>query len=101
MRELLMLGVMLRMLPMAFMNGFVAFLLWTYTSVLSPHVYMYGFMISFRYAFVFAALALGALVLGRVKDRGRFLVDPPTVLILVFITHATLSALFSMQPNFH
>lgn len=101
MRDLLMLGVMLGMVPMAFMNGFVAFLLWTYMSVMAPHVYLYGFMIDFRYAFVFAALALGALVLGRVKDRGRFLVDTPTVLIMVFVTHATLSALFSMQPNFH
>ena len=101
MRDLLMLGVMLGMVPMAFMNGFVAFLLWTYTSMMAPHVYLYGFMIGFRYVFVFAALALGALVLGRVKDRGRFLVDTPTVLIMVFVTHATLSALFSMQPNFH
>ena len=101
MRDLLMLGVMVGMVPMAFMNGFVAFLLWTYTSVLAPHVYMYGFMIGFRYAFVFAALALGALVLGRVKDRGRFLVDAPTVLIMAFIAHASLSALFAMQPNFH
>ena len=101
MRDLLMLGAMLGMVPMAFMNGFVAFLLWAYMNVMAPHTYLYGFMIDFRYAFVFAALALGALVLGRVKDRGRFLVDTPTVLIMVFITHATLSALFSMQPNFH
>lgn len=101
MRDLLMLGVMLGMVPMAFMNGFVAFLLWTYMNVMSPQLYLYGFMISFRYSFVFAALALGALLLGRVKDRGRFLIDTSTVLIMVFVTHATLSALFSMQPNFN
>lgn len=96
-----MLGVMLGMVPMAFMNGFVAFLLWTYSSFMAPQTHVYGFMGSFRYAFIFAALALGALVLGRVKDRGRFLVDTPTVLIMVFIVHATLSSIFGMQPNSH
>lgn len=99
MRDLLMFAVMAGMVPMAVMNGFVAFLMWVYTNLLSPHVYLYGFMSSFRYAFVFAALALGALALGRLKDRGKFLVDKSTVLLLLFIGHTILSALLAWNSN--
>jgi len=94
-----MLAVMLFMLPMAFMNGFVAFLMWVYMTLLAPHGYLYGFMIDFRYTFVFAVLSLGALVLGRVKDRGYFLVDKLMVLLLLFITHVLLSAVINMNSN--
>ncbi len=64
-----MLVIVMGWVPMAFMNGFVAFLLWVYTTLLSPHIYLYGFMVEFRFVFVFAVLALGALALGRVKDK--------------------------------
>lgn len=94
-----MLGVMLCMVPMALMNGFVAFLLWLYVNLLSPHVYLYGFMMEVRYAFVFAAIALGSLVLGRVKDRGGFLVDKSTVLLTLFIAHTLIAALLALSSN--
>lgn len=99
MRDLLLFMVTLGMLPMAAMNGFVAFLLWVYVNLLSPHVYLYGFMSSFRYAFVYAALALGALALGRLKERGRFLLDKSTVLLLLFIAHTTVSAVLAWDSN--
>ncbi len=95
----MMFAVMLGMVPMALMNGFVAFLLWVYTNLLSPHVYLYGFMISFRYAFVFAALALGALALGRLKDRGRFVVDGSTALMMLFIAHTLVSSVLAWNSN--
>ena len=99
MRDLMMFAVMLGMVPMAIMNGFIAFLLWVYTNLLSPHIYLYGFMISFRYAFVFAALALGSLALGRLKDRGKFLVDKSTVLLMLFIAHTVVSSLLAWDSN--
>lgn len=99
MRDLMMFAVMLGMVPMAIMNGFIAFLLWVYTNLLSPHIYLYGFMISFRYAFVFAALALGSLALGRLKDRGKFLVDKSTVLLMLFIAHTVTSSLLAWDSN--
>lgn len=95
----MMFAVMLGMVPMAIMNGFIAFLLWVYTNLLSPHIYLYGFMISFRYAFVFAALALGSLALGRLKDRGKFLVDKSTVLLMLFIAHTVTSSLLAWDSN--
>lgn len=99
MRDLLMLGVTLGMVPLALMNGFVAFLLWVYTNLLSPHAYLYGFMMDFRYVFVFAILALSSLMLGRLKDRAKFLVDTSMVLIILFIAHTLMAALLSLASN--
>lgn len=94
-----MLAAMLAFVPMAIMNAFVAFLLWVYVTSMSLHAYMYGFMGQVRYAFIFAALSLGLLLLGRVKDRGSFIWNKSTVLLLLFMFHAILSAVFSLQPN--
>jgi len=99
MRDLLMLGATLGMVPMALMNGFVAFLLWVYATLLSPQVYLYGFMSGFRYVFVFSALALGALMLGRLKDKAKFLLDTPMLLLLLFVSHTLMSALLSYNSN--
>lgn len=99
MRDLLMFGVTLVWVPMAFMNGFIAFLLWLYTTLLSPALYLYGFMQGFRYVFLFAGLSLLLLAMGKVKEKGRFVWDSTAVLLLVFFCHAMLSAVFSLQPN--
>lgn len=94
-----MLVIVMGWVPMAFMSGFVAFLLWVYTTLLSPHIYLYGFMVEFRFVFVFAVLAIGALALGRVKDKGSFIVDKTTVLMILFIVHTLVSALLSISSN--
>lgn len=94
-----MFAIMLAWMPMAFMNGFVAFLLWIYTSVLSPQVFLYGFMSGFRFAFVFAGLALGLLILGRLKERGYFIWDKVGVLLVLFIVHALVSSFLAWSVN--
>lgn len=99
MRDLVMFGMVLAWLPMAFMNGFIAFLLWIYTTLMSPQFYLYGFMSGFRYVFVFAGLALGLLLLGRVQDRGAFIKDKSMVLLLLFIAHAVTSAAIAWTSN--
>ena len=99
MRDLVMFLATLGMVPMAVMNGFVAFLLWVYVNLLSPHVYLYGFMSGFRYAFVYAGLALGLLALGRIKERGQFLLDRSTFLLLLFIGHTIVSAILAWNSN--
>lgn len=94
-----MLGALMAMIPMAFMNGFVAFLLWVYASVLSPQLYLYGFMQGFRFVFVFAGIALLLLWMRKVQDRGRFVPDATSVVLLLFVIHTILSSIFSIQPN--
>lgn len=100
MRDLLMFAIVLAWVPMAFMNGFVAFLLWIYTSMMSPQLYLYGFMIDFRYAFIFAGIALGMLMLGRVQERGHFIWDKIGVLLVLFIAHAIVSAMIAINSNY-
>ena len=99
MRDLMMFAVVFAWVPMALMNGFVAFLLWIYTTLLAPQIYLYGFMAGFRYAFVFAGITLGLLAMKRVKERGRFIMDGSGVLLLMFIAHALISALMAIQGN--
>lgn len=99
MRDLLMLGVLLALLPMALRSSFVAFLVWVYATVLSPHLYLYGFMQDFRFVFVFAAIALVGLWLEKGHNRGSFLAEPSSVLLILFVLHGVMSAIFSMQPN--
>ena len=94
-----MLLITLGLVPMAFMDGFVAFLLWIFTTVMSPGNYLYGFMLSFRFVFVFAGIAVLLLMLGRVKDRGKFQWNSSTVLLFLFVMHGMLSAAFALQPN--
>lgn len=99
MRDLVMLAMTVAWIPMAFMNGFVAFLLWIYTSMLSPQFFLYGFMSGFRFVFVFAGITLGLLLLGRIKERGQFIWDKIGVLLVIFIAHALISALLAMNSN--
>lgn len=94
-----MLFITLGLVPMAFMDGFVAFLLWIFTTVMSPGNYLFGFMLSFRFVFVFAGIAVLLLMLGRVKDRGKFQWNAGTVLLFLFVVHGMLSAAFALQPN--
>lgn len=94
-----MFAIMLAWMPMAFMNGLVAFLLWIYTSLLSPQLFLFGFMSGFRFVFVFAGIALATLILGRYKDRGQFIWDKIGVLLVIFIVHAVMSSLLAMNSN--
>ena len=91
--------ITLGLVPMAFMDGFIAFLLWIFTTLMSPANYLYGFMQGFRYVFVFAGIAALLLMLGRVKERGKFPWNASTVLLLFFVVHGMLSAAFALQPN--
>lgn len=100
MRDLIMFLAMIAMVPMAIMNGFVAFLFWGYTTVLTPAHYLYGFMQGVRFNFIFATIALGLLFLGREKAS----TEKPAItgtywLLLIFLAHASISAALSLTPN--
>ena len=99
MRDWMMLGAMSFMLPMALMHGFVAFLLWGYTTVLAPSNFLYGFMQGVRYNFVFAAIALATLFMRRLPQAGRFRFDRTTVLLLLFFVHSLVSAFMAPDDN--
>lgn len=91
--------VMLAWTPMAFLSPFVAFLLWIFTTVMSPALYLFGFMQGFRYVFFFAGFTLFALVFNRLTERGKFEFNKTSILLILFILHAVTSAFLSLQPN--
>lgn len=100
MRDIVMFLAMAAMVPMAFANGLVAFLLWGYTTVLTPANYVYGFMQGVRYNFIFAIIALAWLFLsGRKKDQEKTNLTLTYWLLVAFFIHANLSTLFALTPN--
>lgn len=99
MRDLMMLGAMLVLVPLSLANAFVAYLLWGWTAVLSPVYYLYGFMQSVRFNLLFALVAIVMLILGRLKERGSFRLTRTSVLFLIFAVHASLAALFAYPNN--
>lgn len=95
-----MFGALLGMVPMAFMNGLVAFLFWGYTTVLTPANYLYGFMQDVRFNFIFAAIALSLLVLGKTRlSKEKVTLSWAHWLIIIFFIHANLTYFFGFTPN--
>lgn len=99
MRDLMMLGAMLVFVPLSLANAFIAYLLWGWTAVLSPVYYLYGFMQSVRFNMLFALVAIAMLVFGRLKNPGKFTLNPTTGLLILFALHGSLSAAFAYPHN--
>lgn len=92
MRDLMMLGAMFFIVPIALSNAFAAYLVWGWTSVIAIPYYLYGFMGSLRYNLFFAVIALVLVVLGKIKEKGQFTLNRTSVLIILFVAHCTVSA---------
>ncbi len=99
MRDLMMLGAMLIMVPMALANGFVAYLFWGYTGLLTANYYVFGFMQPVRYNLIFALIAIAMLMVGRVKERGALTLNRTTFLLILFLFHGTLCTIFAYDLN--
>ncbi len=97
MRDLLMLGAMSVLVPLSISNGFIAYVLWAWTALFSPNYYLYGFMSGVRYNFLFAGIALLALLLGKRRSPLRF--TSTQKWLIVFLVHASLCAAFAYSPN--
>ena len=95
MRDLMMLGALFFIVPIALSNAFAAYLVWGWTSVVAIPNYLYGFMGSLRYNLFFALITLLLVVFGRVKEKGLFTLNRTTVLIIVFMAHCTISAVLA------
>lgn len=101
MRDLMMLGGLLCLLPLAIGDAFVAYLLWGWTALASPAYFLYGFLSTFRFNLLFAACALGLLFIGRLRNHGKPAPTRTTILLLLFFCHASVCAYLSLQPNPH
>jgi probable O-glycosylation ligase (exosortase A-associated) len=100
MRDIMLFMFVMVMLSLAFKNVFSSYLVWTWTAVVFPTAWVYGFMTSSRLNLVFALLTL-TLMLVKKQGLNPFRVHRTTGLILLFFGHASLCALFAFPNNPH
>lgn len=99
MRDIAMFCAMLALVPLAFKNSVNAYLLWGWTALLSPVYYLFGFMQGLRYNLMFAAIAIGLWLLGKVDLKGKVSANSTTLLLIAFSFHVSLCALFGYDNN--
>ncbi|MEH3086142.1 MAG: putative O-glycosylation ligase, exosortase A system-associated [Xylophilus ampelinus] len=87
------------LIPLSLRSATVAYLVWGWTALLTPVYYLYGFMQSFRFNFTFAVIAMGMLALGRVHERGVYRFNRTSLLLVIFVLHASLAVALAYQPN--
>ncbi|WP_019140767.1 putative O-glycosylation ligase, exosortase A system-associated [Noviherbaspirillum massiliense] len=97
MRDLMMLATLSFLLPSVLADGFVAYVLWAWSSAFSPNFYMYGFMASARINLLFAGIALGSILLN--SKRSFLPLSTTQKLQLVFLVHASVCALLGYSTN--
>ena len=97
MRDLLLIGILLAALPLALRHTYVAVLLWTWVSIMSPHKMAFGF----AYAFPFAVIAAGAALVSMVftKDRVKLPSHPAVTTLIVFVLWMCLTTAMGFDPD--
>lgn len=100
MRDLMFLAGFLVLLPMAFGNAMVAWLIWGWTAIIAIDNYLFGFMQSLRINLIFGIIALTIILLKRDTTRGCLLNNSATfILIACFLAQITISAIFAYDGN--
>ena len=97
MRDLIVTGIVLGVLPFIFRHAWVGVLLWTWISIMNPHRLTWGF----AYNAPFAALAGGAtlIALMTTKDPVRLPKAPAVTVLILFILWMCLTTAFAMFPG--
>jgi probable O-glycosylation ligase (exosortase A-associated) len=100
MRDLMFLGAFLVLLPLAFRNAFVAYLIWGWTGLIAIENYLFGFMAPVKLNFIFALITLTLILFKRDSERGSGLLNTTTVLLVLFFLQGTASAVFAYEGNY-
>lgn len=96
MRDLLIAGILLVVLPFALRNTWVGVLLWNWISLMNPHKLAYGFVFDAPIAAVAGGAALVSLVIG--KDKLRMPSDPPVIALALFVFWMCITTLLAIDP---
>jgi len=99
MRDLMFLAGFLVLLPLAFRNAFVAYLIWGWTGLIAIENYLFGFMEPVKLNFIFALITLAMILFKKDSERGTGLNNPTVILLLLFFLQGTASALFAYEGN--
>lgn len=98
MRDIVMFIGMLIIVPLALQRPFAAFLMWTWTLVMAPNYYLYGFMQPIRYNLVFAAICIFHLFSGRL-GKLPFASGKTQLLLWLLLIHASFCAALAYDSN--
>ena len=95
MRDLVVLGAMLLLIPLALRNTFIAYLLWCWAGLIALNTYVFSFMGRIPYVQVFALIALALVVMRQDKQQISFKLNGTLVLLLIFGVHGFFVAAFA------
>lgn len=95
MRDLVFLGFVLLSVLLAARNVFVGYLLWAWAGLIAINYYLYGFMAGIGYVQIYALMTIALIVAKKDTNSQEFKFDRTTVLMLIFLAHGFLSALFA------
>jgi probable O-glycosylation ligase (exosortase A-associated) len=98
-RDVMMLGMMLFLVPMSLRSGYTAYLLWGWAGMASIVSYMYGYMASFQFVQLFAIIAIGQLLLRKDPENKPFKFTRTAWLLILFGLQMTLSATFAYEGH--
>ena len=99
MRDLMFLGAFLALVPLAFRNAFVAYLIWGWTGLIAIENYLFGFMAPVKLNFTFALITLLMVLFKRDTERGTLTANTTVVLLILFFVQGSLSAVFAYDGN--
>lgn len=99
MRDLMFLGGFLVLLPLAFRNTFIAYLIWGWTGLIAIDNYLFGFMASIKLNFTFALITFLMILLKKDTERGTIPFNATVVLFILFFLQGSLSAIFAYEGN--
>lgn len=99
MRDLMFLAGFLVLVPLAFRNAFVAYLIWGWTGLIAIENYLFGFMAPIQLNFIFALITMLMVLFKRDNERGTLNANATVVLLILFFLQGSLSAVFAYDGN--
>lgn len=97
MRDLIILGIVFSLAPVALFRPYVGVLLWTWISVMNPHKLAWGLAFDFPVAQVAAIPTLIGVFI--TKDERRFPINGVTVTLILFILWMCITSAFAIHPD--
>lgn len=97
MRDLLLAGAVLVLLPVCFLRPWVGFLAWTWISMMSPQWYTWGFAREMQWAAIVGGVTLAGLLFAR--DRKPVPWNTQLVLMVVLLAYFTFTSFFAWDPE--
>lgn len=91
------LGAVLVALLFVFSRPYIGVYLWTWISLMNPHRLTWGFVTTFPFALIIAAVTAIGIVTGRQKRQS--IGSPQTTVLLLLVVWVGLSTLFAFNPE--